>query len=59
VDSDGLSLACPPLVEYSRAEQLRVAKKVAALKEGDAIAEWLADYAVLRQQLRSCLRNTG
>lgn len=54
VGSDGLLLACLPLVEYSRAEQARVAKELAALPEGAAIAEWLADYAVLREQARAC-----
>ena len=46
--------ACPPVVEYSRAEQARVASEVAALPEGAAIVEWLADYAVLRDQARAC-----
>ena len=42
------------MVEYSRAEQARVAEEVAALPEGGVIAEWLADYAVLREQTRVC-----
>ena len=46
--------ACPPLVEYSRAEQAGVAAELAALPEGAVIAEWLADYAVLRDQARAC-----
>lgn len=46
--------ACPPVVEYSRAEQARVASEVAALPEGAAIVEWLADYAVLRDQAQAC-----
>ena len=52
--SDTASSACPPLVEYSRAEQDRMADEVAALPEGAVIGEWLADYAVLRQQVRAC-----
>jgi hypothetical protein len=52
--SDNLPGACPPVVEYSRAEQARVAEEVAALPEGPVITEWLADYAVLRQQARAC-----
>ena len=40
--------------EYSRAEQARVATEVAALPGGAVIAEWLADYAVLRAQARAC-----
>jgi hypothetical protein len=42
------------VVEYSRAEQARVAAEVAALPDGAVIAEWLADYAVLRAQTRAC-----
>ena len=52
--SDTPRRACPPVVEYSRAEQARVVYEVAALPEGAAIAEWLADYAVLRAQTRAC-----
>jgi hypothetical protein len=47
-------MICPPVVEYSRAEQARVAEEVAALSEGAVITEWLADYAVLRAQARAC-----
>ena len=46
--------ACPAVVDYSRAEQARVAEEVAALQEGAVIGEWLADYAVLRDQARAC-----
>ena len=46
--------ACPPVVDYSRAEQAQVAEEVAALPEDALIAEWLADYAVLRAQVRVC-----
>ncbi|MFN7177861.1 MAG: hypothetical protein ACK4MX_13410, partial [Thermaurantiacus sp.] len=53
-NSDTLRRACPPLVEYGRAEQARVAEEVDALSEGAVIAEWLADYAVLRAQARAC-----
>jgi hypothetical protein len=42
------------VVEYSRAEQVRVAEEVATLPEGAVIAEWLADYAVLRAQTLAC-----
>ncbi len=48
--SDDPPSACPPVVEYSPAEQMRVAEEVAALPEGALTAEWLADYAVLRDQ---------
>lgn len=47
--------ACPPVVEYSRAEQASMEEELAALPEGGAILGWLADYAVLREQARACL----
>lgn len=50
------SEVCPPVVAYSREEQGRVAEEVAALPEGAAIVGWLADYAVLREQVRGCER---
>ena len=52
--SDAPPGTCPPVVEYSQAEQARVATEVAALPGGAVIAEWLADYAVLRAQARAC-----
>ena len=54
VSSDAPPNACPPVVVYSQAEQVRVAEEVAALPEETVIAEWLADYAVLRAQARAC-----
>ena len=42
------------MVEYSQAEQARVAEEVAALSQGALIPGWLADYAVLRDQARVC-----
>ena len=54
VGFDGPYGACPPVVEYTRAEQARVADELAALQEGALISEWLADYAVLRDQARAC-----
>ena len=54
VGSEDSPSACPPLVEYSRAEQALVAEEVAVLPEGALIVGWLADYAVLREQARAC-----
>jgi len=45
---------CPPVVAYNREEQRRVADEVDALPEGGVIVDWLADYMVLRGQLRAC-----
>ncbi|MBC7165714.1 MAG: hypothetical protein H5U15_12090 [Roseovarius sp.] len=52
--SDAPPGACPPVVDYSRTEQARVAEEVAALPEGTLIVAWLADHAVLRDQVRAC-----
>ena len=46
--------ACPPVVEYSRELQVRVAEELAMLPEGSVIADMLADYAVMREQARTC-----
>jgi hypothetical protein len=54
VGSDKSHSACPPFLEYSRAEQALVAEEVTALSKDALIVEWLADYAVLRAQVRSC-----
>lgn len=45
---------CPPVVEYSRTEQSRIAEETRALLEGAKIIGWLADYAVMREQARAC-----
>lgn len=50
------SSTCPLVVEYSRAEQARVAKELATLPEDALIGGWLADYAVMRDQARACLQ---
>ena len=54
VGSDGAPGVCPPVVAYSAAKQARVADEVVALPERALIVEWLADYAVLRDQARAC-----
>jgi len=46
--------ACPPVVKYTSAEQAMVAEEIAALPEGALIVGWMADYAVLRDQTRTC-----
>jgi len=45
---------CPPVVEYSAADQTRAAKEVDALPEGAMIVRMLSNYAVLRDQARAC-----
>lgn len=55
VSSDGSGPgACPPVVEYSREFQAWAAEELALLPEGSAVAEMLADYAVMRDQARAC-----
>ena len=46
--------ACPPVVEYSREFQARAAEDLVLLPEDSAVAEMLADYAVMRDQARAC-----
>ncbi len=46
--------ACPPVVEYSRELQARVAEELARLPDGSAVLEMMGDYAVMREQVRLC-----
>ena len=45
---------CPPIVDYTMADQARAADEVEALLEGAVIVRMLSDYAVLRDQTRAC-----
>lgn len=45
---------CSPVVEYSDAEQSRVATEVEALPKDAVLIRMLSDYAVLRDQARAC-----
>lgn len=45
---------CPPVVEYSAAQQTRAADEVDALADDAMIVRLLGDYAVLRDQVRAC-----
>ena len=45
---------CPPVIEYSAADQARAADEIEALPEGAVIVRMLSDYAVLRDQTRAC-----
>lgn len=46
---------CPPVVDYTAADQARAADEVETLPEGAIIVRMLGDYAVLRDQARACL----
>lgn len=46
--------ACPPVVEYNREFQARAAEEMAMLPDGSAVVEMMGDYAVMREQARTC-----
>lgn len=54
VSDDGSVMAYPPVVEYGREFQAQAAEMLALLPEGSAVAEMLADCAVMREQTRAC-----
>ena len=45
---------CPPVVEYTPADQALAADEVEALPEGAVVVRMLSDYAVLRDQALAC-----
>lgn len=45
---------CPPVVDYTAADQARAADEVEALPEGAVVIRMLGDYAVLRDQAQAC-----
>lgn len=45
---------CPPVVEYSQGEQERAAGEIEGMAEAAVVVRMLSDYAVLRDQVRSC-----
>ncbi len=45
---------CPPVVDYTAADQARAADEIEALPEGAIVVRMLSDYAVLRDQVRAC-----
>ena len=47
---------CPPVVEYGREFQAQAADELALLPNGSAVVEMMGDYAVMREQARSCIR---
>ncbi len=47
--------SCPDVKEYSKADQKQVAGELESIKgRGWRIGEWIADYGVLRNQVRAC-----
>lgn len=53
-DSFDSQVRCPPVVEYSAADQARAADEVKAMNERATVVRMLSDYAVLRDQARVC-----
>jgi hypothetical protein len=45
---------CPPLGDYDAAFKTRLAQELHGLGEDSAVARVVADYALLRQQVRAC-----
>lgn len=45
---------CPPVVDYTAADQARAADEIMALPESAVVVGMLGDYAVLRDQARAC-----
>ncbi len=54
MDGSEAQASCPPVTNYSAAEQARAADEVATLPKGATLVEVLSDYAVLRDQARAC-----
>ena len=46
--------ACPPVVEYPAAEQERAAAEIEAMPRDSVVVGMMADYHVLRRQVRGC-----
>lgn len=47
--------ACPRLVAYSADEQRQAADEIAGLEKGSMLVKMIADYGVVRQEIRICL----
>ena len=52
-DANGVA-ACPPVLEYSREIRNRATEELALLPERSTVVEMMADYTVLREQVRIC-----
>jgi hypothetical protein len=48
------SSSCPPAVSYDRATLAQVVDELERLGEDSATARLIADYGVLREQVRAC-----
>lgn len=44
---------CPPLKEYTKAQEAEVGAWVAAVPQGNLLAQWIVDYIGLRNACRA------
>jgi hypothetical protein len=52
------SVVCPPIADYDRAFQARLAEEIQRLPPGAALEQAMLDYARLRDQARACGNRT-
>lgn len=55
VDSERVVGTCPPLVKYDAAYQAKAAEEALQFPEDSVLVEMMADYALLRDQVRACI----
>ena len=48
--------SCPPVPAYSREFLARAAGEVERLPSGSVVEQMIADYGVMREQAKACLR---
>lgn len=48
------SAPCPPVVEYSAADQTRAAAEIKTMPKKAVMVRMMSDYAVLREQAQAC-----
>lgn len=49
-----VTVVCPPIKAYTKAEEQAVAASLASLPAGSPIAAFIADYGALRAAARAC-----
>ena len=54
MDGSEGQVPCPPIVDYTPADQVTAANEVEALPDSAVVIRMLSDYAVLRAQARAC-----
>ena len=54
ISDSRIATVCPPVIEYSRAFQARGSLELTLLRDESAVVTMMQDYAVMREQARSC-----